>query len=88
MKYTDGPPAPTLHGCMAAGAISLSLPFSPFKRTRYLPSEETIIATNGHITNGERFCKVGITALVPEVVKPTLLNKNCSNQKINASLLF
>ena len=41
--YTWAWAAPTLHGCMAAGAISLSLPFSPFKRTRYLPSE-TIIA--------------------------------------------
>ena len=34
------------------------------------------------------FSKVGITALVAEVVKPPLLNKSCSNQKINATLLF
>ena len=34
------------------------------------------------------FSKVGITAVVVEVVKPTLLNKSCSYQKINATLLF
>ena len=32
--------------------------------------------------------KVDFTALVVEVVKSTLLNKSCSNQKINATLLF
>ena len=31
---------------------------------------------------------LGVTALVADVVKPTLLNKSCSNQKINATLLF
>ena len=47
MKYTHGPEL--RRRCMAAWppAISLSLPFSPFKRTRYLPSK-TIIA-NGAI---------------------------------------
>ena len=34
------------------------------------------------------YSKVGITALVAEVEKPTLLNKSCSNQKISATLLF
>ena len=34
------------------------------------------------------FSKVGVTALVAEVVKPTIPNKSCSNQKMNATLLF
>ena len=34
------------------------------------------------------FSKVGFKALVVEVVKPTLLNKSCSNQKILADLLL
>ena len=37
---------------------------------------------------GTLFIEVGFTALVVEAVKPTLLNKRCSNQKINATLLF
>ena len=32
--------------------------------------------------------EVGFTALRAEVVKPTLQNKSCLNQKINATLLF
>ena len=34
------------------------------------------------------FSKVGFTTFATKAVKPTLLNKSCSNQKINATLLF
>ena len=34
------------------------------------------------------YSKVGFTALVADIVKPTLQNKSCSNKKINATLLF
>ena len=34
------------------------------------------------------FSKVGFTTSGTKAVKPTLLNKSCSNQKINATLLF
>ena len=34
------------------------------------------------------YLKVGFTTSATKAVIPTLLNKSCSNQKINATLLF